>query len=167
MSQNNYRKTNSKSEAYVYGNTVKKLSVAMPEIRPQKRDKTDDEQEKRLQRQQHREQQNAHKINFLYTIGVVGVVAFMFTICVQYLELQAAVKSNSTEVSNLESQLSKLTDENDMTELEANGSIDYDAIIATAINELGMRYPNKDQVINYTSKNSQYVEQYNGIPAAK
>ena len=168
MSQNNYRKNNFKSEAYVYGNTVKSLSVAMPVTRPQKRDKTDDDQEKREQRQQHREMQRVHKINFLYTIAVVGVVAFIFTMCVQYLELQSSVKNNSMEVSNLQSQLSKLTDQNDMTELEANGSINYDAILNIAINELGMKYPNKNQVVDYVPKESEYVETYgNKIPAVK
>jgi len=167
MSQNNYRKNNSKSEAYVYGNTVRKLSVAMPVTKPQKRDNTDDDQEKRELRQQHRAMQKAHKTNFLYTIAVVGVLAFIFTACIQYLELQASVKTNSTEVSNLESQLSKLTEQNDMTELEANSSINYDEIINTAINELGMKYPSKNQVVDYTSKDSQYVEQYADIPAVK
>ena len=168
MSQNNYRKNNSKSEAYVYGNTVRKLSVAMPVTKPQKRDKADDDQEKREQRQHHKEMEKAHKINFLYTVAVVGVLAFIFTVCVQYLELQAAVKSDSAEVSKLELQLSKLTDQNDMTELEANSSIDYDAIKATAMNELGMVYPNKSQVIDYTSKESEYVEMYGKkIPAVK
>jgi len=167
MSQNNYRKNNSKSEAYVYGNTVRELSVAMPVTKPQKRDKTDDDQEKREQRQQHHQMQKAHKINFLYTVAVVGVLAFIFTACVQYLQLQAAVKADSTATSNLELQLSKLTEQNDMTELEANGSINYEAIKDTAINELGMKYPSKNQVFNYTSKNSEYTEQYSGIPAVK
>jgi len=167
MSQNNYRENNSKSEAYVYGNTVRKLSVAMPVTKPQKRDKTDDDQEKREQRQQHHQMQKAHKINFLYTVAVVGVLAFIFTVCIQYLELQASVKTNATVTSKLEAQLSKLTEQNDMTELEANGGINYEAIKNTAINELGMKYPSKNQEIDYTSKNSEYAEQYSGIPAAK
>ena len=167
MSQNNYRKNNTTSETYVYGNAVKKLSVAMPVTQPQKRDKTDDEQKKSQQRQQHKEMQRVHKINFLYTVAVVGVLAFIFIVCIQYLELQSGVKSNSAEVSNLESQLSKLTDQNDMTELEANGSINYDAILNTAINELGMKYPSKNQVLDYNTKDSEYVKQYSDIPAVK
>jgi len=167
MSQNNYRKDNTKSEAYVYGNAVRKLSVAMPVTKPQRREKTNDDQEKKAQRQQHREMQRVHKINFLYTVAVVGVLAFIFTVCIQYLELQSGVKSNSAEVSKLESQLSKLTEQNDMTELEANGSINYDAILNTAINELGMKYPSRNQVIEYDDKESQFVKQDHDIPAVK
>jgi len=167
MSQNNYRKNNLKSDAYISGNTVKNLSVAMPVTKPQKRDKTDDEQEKRAQRQHHKEMQRVHKINFLYTVAVVGVLTFIFTVCIQYLQLQASVKSNSSAVSSMESQLSKLTDQNDMTELEANGSINYESIKNIAINELGMKYPSKNQVVEYDAKDSEFVEQYSNIPAVK
>ena len=167
MSQNNYRKNNLKSDAYISGNTVKNLSVAMPVTKPQKRDKTDDEQEKRAQRQHHKEMQRVHKINFLYTVAVVGVLTFIFTVCIQYLQLQASVKSNSTAVSSMESKLNKLTDQNDMTELEANGSINYESIKNIAINELGMKYPSKNQVVEYDAKDSEFVEQYSNIPAVK
>ena len=33
----------------------------------------------------------------------------------------------------------------------------------TAVNELGMVYPNRSQVINYDSKESEYVKQYKDI----
>lgn len=167
MPQKNYRKQNSKSNAYVYGNTVKKLSVTMPVTEPLRRDRRDDEQEQREKRLQQKQLQRAHKINFLYTVAVVGVVAFIFTVCIQYLELQAAVKNNALAVSNLESQLSELTDQNDMSEVVINGNIDYDSILDTAINQLGMVYPSRNQYVEYDSKNSEYVKQYSGIPGAK
>lgn len=167
MPQKNIKRQNVKRNVYIDGNTVRKLSVPLPVTEPQRRVKRDDEQEKRERRQQQKQLQRAHRINFLYTVAVVGVVAFIFTVCIQYLELQAAVKNNSTEVAHLESQLSKATDENDMTELQINGSIDYDAILDTAINQLGMQYPNKNQVLGYDSKESEYVRQYSDIPAAK
>lgn len=166
MPQKNHR-NNLTSNAYVYGNTVKKLSVTMPLTEPQRRDRRDDEQEKREKRLQQKQLQRAHKVNFLYTVAVVGVVAFIFTVCIQYLELQASVKNNSTDVSKLESQLSKLTDQNDMTEVEINGSIDYDSILDTAINQLGMVYPSRKQFVEYDSKNSEYVKQYSDIPGVK
>lgn len=167
MSNKNYEKQNSSKGAYVYGNTVRNLSTAEPAARPQKRERKVEEQETREDLQKQREIQRAHKMNFLYTVGVVGVVAFMFTICIQYLGLQTNAKNNASDVSKLESTLTELTAKNDMTEVEINGSIDYNAILNTAVNELKMVYPSRSQVIQYDSSESQYVKQYADIPAAK
>lgn len=166
MQQKNYRRSNEKKDLYVYGNAVKNLS-AMPAQEPQKRDRRDLEQEKNKKRLQHKEAQRIHRINLLYTFAVVGVVAFIFTVCIQYLELQASVKGNSSAVANLEVQLNEMTEKNDATELQIDGSIDYNKILDTAINELGMQYPNKKQVVEYKSSQSEYVKQFSDIPSTK
>lgn len=167
MSNKNYRNYNSDQGAYVYGNTVRKLATEMPASRPQRSDRRDEQKETRENIQRQRDIQRAHKMNFIYTVAVVGVLAFMFTLCIQYLELQAAVKNNASAVATMESKLSGLTADNDMTEVEINGSIDYDSILNTALNELGMVYPSRSQVVQYNSSESEYVKQYSAIPAAK
>jgi hypothetical protein len=48
-------------------------------------------------------------------------------------------------------------------ESEINAGIDYNAIYDTAVNELGMVYPSRSQVIGYDSKESEYVKQYKDI----
>ena len=57
-----------------------------------------------------------------------------------------------------------LKENNDVLESDINASIDYDAIYDTAVNELGMVYPEKKQVITYDSKESEYVKQYKDVP---
>ena len=57
-------------------------------------------------------------------------------------------------------------DDNDALESDINASIDYNALYDTAVNELGMVYPGKDQVITYNSKESEYVKQYKDVPDA-
>lgn len=165
MQQKNYS-NHMKKDTYVLGNAVKKLSV-MPETVPQKHGRQDLEQEKREKRLHQKEIQRAHRINFLYTMAVVGVVAFVFTVCVQYLELQAAVNANSTTVAKMQVELNELTDKNDAMELEINGSIDYEKILNTALNELHMKYPSRNQMVNYNSVESQYAKQYADIPTAR
>ncbi|MFR8118373.1 MAG: hypothetical protein ACLU70_05135 [Lachnospira sp.] len=38
-------------------------------------------------------------MNFLYTVAVTAVVAVMFGLCYQYLNLQSEVKTNAAAVS--------------------------------------------------------------------
>lgn len=152
-----------KSEAYVRGNTVRKLHIAepfsnepmSPEEYVEKR-KRRTAQEKKIRR--------ANRMNFLYTVAVLGVVALMFTICYQYLNMQASVKNSASEIAQLEQQLAKIKSSNDEEEQEINASIDYDAIYNTAVNELGMIYPERNQVITYDAGVSEYVKQYQDIP---
>ena len=102
-------------------------------------------------------------MNFLYTVAVTAVVAVMFGLCYQYLNLQSEVKTNAAAVSDLEMQLNTLTSQNDEREAQAEADIVYDAIYDTAVNELGMVYPSRSQVIGYDSKESEYVKQYKDI----
>lgn len=167
MGQKTYGKTagHKDKEAYVQGSTVRKLYVAQPYTDvPDVEEVREERKERRArQRQIHR----ANQINFLYTVAVTGVVAVIFTICFQYLNVQSTVKNNASEVAKMQSDLNSLKESNDEQEVEINASIDYNALYNTAVNELGMVYPNKNQVISYDAGESQYVKQYQDIPSAK
>ena len=101
-----------------------------------------------------------------YTMVVASVAAVVFFICYQYLNVQAVAKANSDKIIELKSTLNSLKDDNDALESDINASIDYNALYNTAVNELGMVYPGKDQVITYNSKESEYVKQYKDVPDA-
>lgn len=77
--------------------------------------------------------------------------------------MQSAIKTNSQTVVELQNQLNSLKAENNSHESEINAGIDYDAIYDTAVNELGMVYPSRSQVVGYDSKESEYVKQYKDI----
>ena len=100
----------------------------------------------------------------MYTLGVSAIVVTIFVMCVQYLNIQSSVQGNQAAVTQLQSQLNELTNENQEREVEINTSIDYELIYDTAVNELGMIYPDRDQVITYDSVVSEYVKQYKDIP---
>lgn len=156
-----------KNSTYINGNAVRKLYSAVPAVEaPQRKQEPSEEEQKRRaarQRQIHR----TNKMNFLYTIAVSGIVAVIFGICYQYLNLQSEVKNNAAEVAQMQAQLNDLVSENDAEEIEINAGINYEEIYNTAVNELGMVYPERDQVITYESGVSEYVKQYADIPAAK
>lgn len=152
-----------RTDSYVHGNTVRKLHVAEPYSNETMSPEEYVEQRKQ-RRLQEKKIKRANKMNLLYTIAVVGVVAVMFTVCYQYLNLQASVKNSASDIAKLEQQLTKITNSNDEKEQEINASIDYNAILNTAVNELGMVYPDRNQVITYDAGESEYVKQYQNIP---
>jgi cell division protein FtsL len=166
MARKTYQYNSKYKNTYVHGNTVRKLYVAEPAIETPRKENRPEEEQKQRRQQQH-SIHRANRINFLYTAAVTGIVAVIFTICFQYLNLQTEVKNNASTVSTLQSQLNDLSQQNEQQELDINASIDYEEIYNTAVNELGMVYPNKGQVINYNAGESEYVKQYMDVPTSK
>ena len=146
---------------YQYGSAVRKLEVVAPEVRPYNPERH--EEQERERRARRREIKRNNRVNLFYTTVLVACAAAVFAICYQYLNLQADIKANSQTVVELQNQLNSLKAENNSRESEINAGIDYNAIYDTAVNELGMVYPNRSQVINYDSKESEYVKQYKDI----
>lgn len=160
-----YKRTSYKAgnkQAYEYGNTVRQLEYAEPLKRPRETDK-----ERELRKARQKQIRRNNKINLIYTMIVASVASVVFFICYQYLNVQAEAKVNSDKIVELKTQLNSLKDDNDALEADINASIDYDAIYNTAVNELGMVYPDKKQIITYDSKESEYVKQYKDVPEAK
>ena len=159
---------------YQYGSAVRKLETAAPhedtltgKLQTQiyklygiMKSHEEQEQERRLRR---REIRRNNRINLIYTTVLALCATAVFAICYQYLNLQADIKANNATVVELQNQLNSIKAENNSHEAEINASIDYNAIYDTAVNELGMVYPNRSQVINYDSKESEYVKQYKDI----
>ena len=151
----------SSRSAYEYGSTARQLNTAQPLRRDEE---TEESREQRKARQKQIRRNN--KINLMYTMVVASVAAVVFFICYQCLNVQAVAKANSDKIIELKSTLNSLKDDNDALESDINASIDYNALYDTAVNELGMVYPGKDQVITYNSKESEYVKQYKDVPDA-
>ena len=141
---------------YEYGSAVRQLNIAEPLKTPDESQQTQKEINREIRRQRQKQIRRNNKINLMYTVA--------FFICYQYLNVQAAAKTNSDMIAELKSELSTLKENNDVLESDINASIDYDAIYDTAVNEVGMVYPEKKQVITYDSKESEYVKQYKDVP---
>ncbi len=142
---------------YEYGSAVRQLNIAEPLKTPDESQQTQKEINREIRRQRQKQIRRNNKINLMYTVAVASVAAVVFFICYQYLNVQAAAKTNSDMIAELK-------ENNDVLESDINASIDYDAIYDTAVNELGMVYPEKKQVITYDSKESEYVKQYKDVP---
>lgn len=154
---------------YISGNTVRKLYVAEPLNAPERERKrrVRTEEDESLERARRAKIRHANRVNFLYTVAVTAVVAVIFTICYQYLNLQSEVKNNSAVVTQMQDELTQLTSQNDENEMAINAGINYEQIYNTAVNELGMVYPDRQQVIKYNPGVSEYVKQYQDVPTDK
>ena len=148
---------NHRTTEYQYGSAVRKLQ-SVPEIHTYEHERRIEEQEQE-RRQRRREIRRNNRVNLVYTTVLAICATAVFAICYQYLNLQSDIKTNSTAVV----QLNSLKAENNSHESEINAGIDYNAIYDTAVNELGMVYPSRSQVIGYDSKESEYVKQYKDI----
>jgi len=96
----------------------------------------------------------------------ITMAALILVSCslIRYLELQAQVAGRADTISGLEEQYVVLKTQNDLKEAELNSNIDYDKILSIAVNELGMVYANKDQVVVYSSEKMEVVKQLENIP---
>lgn len=141
------------------GNAARKLQV-VPEY--QEVDRPDQRQQTR------RETQRRRKINSGMDIVSMLVLTFAIAVtvytCLEYLSVQSRISQMDKEIVQLESELIKLQNENSSALSEIDSSLDLDYIYEVATKELGMVYPNDNQVITYESTLSDYVRQYKDIP---
>ena len=94
----------------------------------------------------------------------ISGIAILFIAVINYLTISNTKKINAKKISELESQSQRLKESNLQAEISLNTSIDYNEIYKTATEELGMVYPNEEQIIRYSSDESEYVIQFSPIP---
>ena len=145
--------------SYVDGNTVRKLRVA-PDIRR--------EEEQYVapspRRQEYRQAKVFSGINFASLIVLTVAIIATVYVCVDYLMLQNQVSQMDKRSVKLEKELVVLTNENDASYEAIDTALNLDYIYQVAVEELGMVYPNKNEVITYKRSSSNYVRQYEDIP---
>lgn len=158
---------------YIEGSTVRKLNQygqAVPKEVPERRIATPER--KREVRPANRPtsaaRRRARRKALQMNLGYVGflsiaAVASLF-ICVNYLRLQYEVTKAGKELTSMESSYSELKLANDAAEARAVSSVDLDEIRDIAINELGMVYANRDQIVTYEKQDKDFVRQYKEVP---
>lgn len=151
--------------SYVQGNNVLQFDPVQEE---EKKEKVERKQQIRIVKKRKPKKDLYTKSQVVrnrmaLTITMAALVAVCFS-CINYLNLQAQVSGRAEAISELEARYVDLKTENDLAEVVINSSIDYDNILNVAINELGMVYANKDQVIVYDSQKMECVKQLSDIP---
>lgn len=141
---------------YVDGNTVRKLQTA-PKREVQRRTQISSATRK------NREKALQMNMSYVLFLTIAAVVTVM--VCINYLKLQAQNTTYQKSVTSLSTQLSSLKLENDSEYNRIVSSVNLEHVKDVAMNELGMVYASEKQIQTYDSTESDYVKQYQEIPA--
>ena len=145
--------------SYVDGSTVRKLRTA-PDIRRE-------EEQYRVppKRRQAASSPKAFSgINFASLVVLTFAIIATVYVCVDYLKLQTQVSQMKKSIVKTEQELTALINENDAAYEAIETAVDLDYIYQVAVKELGMVYPNNNEIITYKSSSTNYVRQYEDIP---
>jgi len=106
----------------------------------------------------------SHGIDFISMSLLVVAMAITLYLCYNYLQVQGNIVQLERDVIVLEQQLDIVMAENAALEDGLNGQVNWDNVYLTAVGELGMVYPNENEVITYESTENGHVIQYKDIP---
>ena len=98
---------------------------------------------------------------FCFLIAAVAVTAYF---CYRYVKLRSEITQIQKHISKLESSYNDLKLSNDEEYDRIMGSVDLEEIKRIAMSELGMKYPDGDQVVHISGADDDYVRQYDKIP---
>lgn len=147
---------------YVYGNTVRRLEVA-PESEPRReRPRRTEQRISKNAIRKNREKARHMNPAYVMFLSVASVVTFV--VCFRYIQLRSEITERMENIAELETQLSDLKIENDAEYSRATSSINLEEIKRIAMEELGMVYADKEQVVMYEDKEAEYFRQYEDIP---
>ncbi|SFG61560.1 hypothetical protein SAMN04487761_13020 [Lachnospiraceae bacterium C7] len=149
----------------VDGNAVRKTN-AVPSRREEEWKKEREERRRRRARRnaarRNREKSMFMSATYVAFLSICIALGTIFT--TMYILEQVKINSNKAKTSQLSSQLNELKVENDEKVKEIDSAVDLDHIKDVAMNQLGMKYARKDQVVYYSVESSNYMNQYNSIP---
>lgn len=97
---------------------------------------------------------------FILTMAIGATLYF----CIELLMLQNQVSKMEKDIVSMEQNLNSLRKENDAAYEQINMVYDLDYVYRVAVNELGMVYPNNNEVITFEGTDESYVRQYADIP---
>ncbi|MCR4891308.1 MAG: cell division protein FtsL [Lachnospiraceae bacterium] len=141
---------------YVDGNTVRKVQRKYLDVPP-----------RRSSRALAEERARARAIrwaNFKYGLFLLIALTISAAVCIWYVRLRSEITASQIDISNLIEELNDKKLANDEEYERIMGAVDLEEIKRIAMNDLGMKYPTENQVVNISGAGDDYVRQYNTIP---
>ena len=162
QAERSYSRTEREYKAKRYGtqidgNTVRKLEEA-PELYPPAR--TDGETVRKVRRNREKALQMSPSFVLFLSVLLVAVLGCS----IGYIQVRASIDARIDEVQGLENDLAALKDANEAARSRIGVASDIKEIYRRATEELGMVYPDENQVIYYDRTESEYVQQNESIP---
>ncbi len=100
-------------------------------------------------------------VSMAFLTIVMGITLF---VCLEYLNVQSNMRQTDKTIVSLESELKDIADKNNAAEAKLNDKVDLERIYEIAVGELGMVFPNKNEIINYPMDYHSYMQQNSDIP---
>lgn len=157
---------------YIAGNTVRRVET-MPDDweKEQQRQRKREEREQQERREQRRRRTIARRNQDKALIMNRGYVAFLtlaaIVTCITaglYIKLQSDITIRMEHVASLESDVSSLKSDNDAAYKRIITSVRMEDVKKRAMDELGMSYPQADQIVYYEPDYTDFMAQYGEIP---
>ena len=148
---------------YVDGSTAKKMSAQPDYVYEKQRQQT---VQPKKQQKVSASADRALAFNLKYTLFVVTSVFIMVAACVTMLVMEGKVNEQQNRINMLQAELETIQDDNAAYKVSLDNMYSLEDIYNVAINELGMVYARKGQIVYYESANEDYVKQYQDVPEA-
>lgn len=120
--------------------------------------------ERRLSHAAQKNRDKALNMSLPFVLFLAAATAVVVLISFQYLAVKNSVTTTMKSIQSMESELLKLTEENDDLQSKIDTMVSMDYIYDVATNELGMVKATDENVILYDRTESEYVRQYENIP---
>ncbi len=153
-----YRSSNIR-QMYVYGNTVTK-----PEYEPEPRVQRPKRSPK-ASRQVRKNQRNALRMNRAYVGFLTAAAVLILAVCVNYVQMRSEIMDRSENITAMQRELTELKEENNTKYNALMDSVNLEEVRNRAVNQLGMGYAAKEQIVEYDNPTGDYIKQYEEIPA--
>ena len=150
-----------RSNVYVHGNTAPKRQPREGIYELPRRQAKGRPAGKNVQRNRDK----ALYMNIGYVLFLAAATMIMVAVSGVYLHLQAELTGRIRHVSSLKGELLNLKMDNDAEQKRIDKSVNLEEIRNRATGELGMIYPSKDQIIYFEVDSTDYMNQYQDIPA--
>ena len=157
------------ASSYVYGNAAPDLfgeeeeereRLARREARRRERERRAREELRHEEALQRRRELRHAQARVRFSVAITMLMMTVLTAAIiGYVRLLSSVTVSSRKISTLETQIEKQRTLNDQRLEEIDASINMDEIRSIAINELGMKYADEDQIKTYSSQADDYVHQ--------
>lgn len=112
-------------------------------------------QENIAKRQQIRQ---SKRTAFIKRVRVCATFALVFAVAFGILFTNAVIIEKASAVNDMQNQLTELTEANNQIMLDIEKNLDLNKIEEIAINELGMKRPDKYQIVYVDVEQSDYAE---------
>ncbi|MGN0165132.1 MAG: hypothetical protein ACI39R_03030 [Lachnospiraceae bacterium] len=148
---------------YNYDNLARKYSVE-----EEKRQERLEQIYKKTERNSRNNEQAAthlHSgIDFVSVVVLSLALVCLATFGLQYLVVSSQITEVKKEVSALNSSYKELKSMNDEAYNAIDNSVDIGHVYEVAVGELGMVFPDENQIVTYDYQEEGYVRQYTTVP---